>query len=219
MLVSCLFSSVAPRKSHRLPCHHSRHPSISIQNLKTPRHNRPTRWREAASQPYSSITGTTFQTFAPAELLPTLWLVFYFRQPHSGILFLRHPQRTSAIRPLLSLLSPSEDDSISDQPRDLLPTFEALLALTNLASTKTPSRRHHHPLAWPTIEDLLLSNNTLIQRASIELVCNLMLPSASLSLQTALSAPDNAYTFCWLWRTLKILLRGAAGGAGDADGV
>lgn len=85
------------------------------------------------------------------------------------------PQLTSAIRPLIALLSPSELDSVSDKPRDLLPVFESLLALTNLASSPdTGAAGSIVRLAWMTLEDLLLSNNTLIQRASCELVCNLM---------------------------------------------
>ncbi len=132
---------------------------------------------------YSSITGTTSPDIrarrtaahALARILISVNPTLVFSS--SGT-----PQRTSAIRPLLSLLSPSEDDSISDQPRDLLPTFEALLALTNLASTQdtTVADTIIH-LAWPTIEDLLLSNNTLIQRASIELVCNLMLSPSGIA--------------------------------------
>ena len=81
---------------------------------------------------------------------------------------------TSAIRPLLTLLS---DDSalLSEGPRDLLPTFESLLALTNLASV--PSSAPSELIisqAWDTIEDSLLSNNVLIQRASTQLICNLV---------------------------------------------
>ncbi|KAI5287777.1 hypothetical protein KEM54_005752 [Ascosphaera aggregata] len=94
------------------------------------------------------------------------------------------PQITSAVRPLVRLLSaPAEskgfNPSTTDQPRDLLPTFEALLALTNLASypdnvgADTIVR-----LAWDdcsnvVLEDLLLSSNERIQRAACELVCNL----------------------------------------------
>ncbi|KAJ9362207.1 hypothetical protein DTO280E4_3457 [Paecilomyces variotii] len=88
--------------------------------------------------------------------------------PSSGL-----PQITSAVRPLVMLLSSPE--SSADQPRDLLPAFESLLALTNLASSPDPSAaeaivRH----AWSTLEDLLLSNSPYIQRAACELVCNLM---------------------------------------------
>ncbi|KMP08760.1 CRO1 protein [Coccidioides immitis H538.4] len=89
--------------------------------------------------------------------------------PSSGF-----PQITSAVRPLLLLLTPSETSS-TDQPRDLLPIFESLLALTNLASS--PDRNAGASIVragWTTIEDLLLSGHSYIQRAACELVCNLM---------------------------------------------
>lgn len=77
----------------------------------------------------------------------------------------------NALRPLLSLL---ESDPNSEK-RDLLPTFEALLALTNLASMNDDDTiRTIIRLAWVKLEDLLLSNNTLVQRAAVELICNLM---------------------------------------------
>ncbi|KAL8798051.1 MAG: hypothetical protein Q9182_007004 [Xanthomendoza sp. 2 TL-2023] len=84
------------------------------------------------------------------------------------------PPLTSAIRPILSLLSEDQAEA-SEGPRNLLPNFEALLALTNLAST--PSGEATEIIirqVLPIIEDLLLSNNPLIQRATTELVCNFM---------------------------------------------
>ncbi|KAF3483148.1 CRO1 protein [Arthroderma uncinatum] len=91
--------------------------------------------------------------------------------PSSGF-----PQITSAVRPLSLLLTPPGTTSFSsDQPRDLLPVFESLLALTNLASYPDQSvSTSIVRSAWPTIEDLLLSQHTYIQRAACELVCNLM---------------------------------------------
>jgi hypothetical protein len=87
------------------------------------------------------------------------------------------PQATSPVRPLLSLLASPEGATISvDQPRDLLPIFESLLALTNLASYP----RDDSPAelivreGWSAIEELLLSSNSRVQRAACELVCNLM---------------------------------------------
>ncbi len=77
---------------------------------------------------------------------------------------------TSAVRPLISLLS----DDPTHEHRDLLPVFEALLALTNLASTVDEVRNTIIRLGWPQLENLLLTNNTLVQRATVELVCNLM---------------------------------------------
>ncbi|OGM42173.1 actin cytoskeleton organization protein (Cro1) [Aspergillus bombycis] len=83
------------------------------------------------------------------------------------------PQVTSAIRPLTALLVAPETSA--DQPRDLLPIFESLLALTNLASHPDESAPDAIVRqAWSVIEDLLLSNSPLIQRAACELVCNLM---------------------------------------------
>lgn len=76
----------------------------------------------------------------------------------------------SAIRPLLSLLS---DDPTVEQ-RDLLAKFESLLALTNLASTDDTARVPIIRQAWAQIEDLLLSNNKMVTRATVELICNLM---------------------------------------------
>jgi hypothetical protein len=90
--------------------------------------------------------------------------------PFSGF-----PQITSAIRPLVVLLSPSQASFSVDQPRDLLPIFESLLALTNLASSPDSTAAESIVRqAWDALEDLLLSTNTLIQRASCELICNLM---------------------------------------------
>lgn len=74
----------------------------------------------------------------------------------------------SALIPLLEL------DPESEQ-RDLLPTFESLLALTNLASMEDASPRELQIRnAWTKLEELLFSSNTLVQRASVELVCNLV---------------------------------------------
>jgi len=77
---------------------------------------------------------------------------------------------TSSIRPLLLLLA----DDVTAETRDLLPVFESLLALTNLASTDDSARNPIIRLAWPRIEELLLSSNKLVVRATVELVCNLM---------------------------------------------
>lgn len=81
------------------------------------------------------------------------------------------PQST-AIRPLLAILTPDP----TAETRDLLPAFEALMALTNLASTGDPETLAAIiRSAWPTIEnDLLLSSNTLVSKAAVELVCNLV---------------------------------------------
>ncbi|KAI4266024.1 MAG: hypothetical protein L6R38_009005 [Xanthoria sp. 2 TBL-2021] len=92
------------------------------------------------------------------------------------------PPLTSATRPILSLLTQNEAESL-EGPRDLLPTFEALLALTNLASA--PSDEATVVIIRQTlgiIEDLLLSNNAMIQRAATELVCNFMTSAAGIEI-------------------------------------
>lgn len=78
---------------------------------------------------------------------------------------------TSAIRPLLLLLT----DDPSVEHRDLLPVFESLLALTNLASTDDVARDAIIRAGFPQVEELLLSNNKMVTRATVELICNLML--------------------------------------------
>lgn len=93
------------------------------------------------------------------------------------------PNITSAIPPLVSLLRPggeSQSHTLTpDTPRDLLPTFESLLALTNLASTSTTDPNFTVATqiirsAYDQIEDLLLSHNDLLRRAAVELICNLV---------------------------------------------
>lgn len=75
---------------------------------------------------------------------------------------------SSAVRPLFGLLEDTEDQ------RDLLPVFESLLALTNLASTEDGIRDQIIRIGWTRIEELLLHDNVMVQRAAVELVCNLM---------------------------------------------
>lgn len=77
---------------------------------------------------------------------------------------------TSAIRPLLLLLT----DDPTVEHRDLLPVFESLLALTNLASIDDTIRNPIIRMSFPQIEELLLSNNRMVTRATVELICNLM---------------------------------------------
>ncbi|KAI1769773.1 myosin-binding striated muscle assembly central-domain-containing protein [Hypoxylon cercidicola] len=77
--------------------------------------------------------------------------------------------QNSAIRPLIYIL-PSDPAA---ETRDLLPTFEALMALTNLASTDDDTRTTIIRNAWPEIEEQLLSSNPMISKAAVELICNL----------------------------------------------
>ncbi|KAI1480690.1 ARM repeat-containing protein [Daldinia eschscholtzii] len=78
--------------------------------------------------------------------------------------------QNSAIRPLIYLLTLDP----AAETRDLLPTFEALMALTNLASTDDDTRVTIIRNAWSEIEELMLSSNNLVSKAAVELVCNLV---------------------------------------------
>ncbi|KAH6604902.1 armadillo-like helical [Trichoderma cornu-damae] len=78
---------------------------------------------------------------------------------------------SAAIRPLASILPPDP----AAERRDLLPTFEALMALTNLASMEDDDiPRSIVSIAWGQIEEQMLSSNDLVSKAAVELVCNLM---------------------------------------------
>ncbi|KAK9240545.1 armadillo-type protein [Lipomyces kononenkoae] len=79
-----------------------------------------------------------------------------------------------AIRPLLSLIDAnSEDGTVLDE-------FESLLALTNLASMDTKGVSDNIvSQGWPKIENLVLADNPMIQRAATELVCNLVATPAA----------------------------------------
>ncbi|KAF9877813.1 hypothetical protein CkaCkLH20_04948 [Colletotrichum karsti] len=83
----------------------------------------------------------------------------------------RSNPQVSAIRPLASII-PTDPAA---EHRDLLPTFEALMALTNLASTDDlDTRRTIIRVAWPQIEDQLLCSNARVSKAAVELICNLV---------------------------------------------
>ncbi|KAI5798914.1 myosin-binding striated muscle assembly central-domain-containing protein [Geopyxis carbonaria] len=83
--------------------------------------------------------------------------------------FSSHLPISAAVRPLASLLT-----GAADAP-SLLPAWEALLALTNLASVDGATRALVLRAAWPPAEELLLSENARLQRAACELLCNLAL--------------------------------------------
>ncbi|GAW26474.1 putative actin cytoskeleton organization protein [Rosellinia necatrix] len=119
--------------------------------------------------------------------------------------------QNAAIRPLISILPPDQ----AAETRDLLPSFEALMALTNLASTDDDTRETIVRVAFPEIEEQLLSSNHQISKAATELICNLVQSVECVALYAA-DTPEAAHR-------LHILLaladaedeatRSAAGGA------
>lgn len=89
------------------------------------------------------------------------------------------PHITSAIPPLSSLLQPPNPGAptLADNgPRDLLPVFESLLALTNLASASdSDAAKAIIRTIFTNIEDLLIStSNERVRCAAVELICNLV---------------------------------------------
>lgn len=77
---------------------------------------------------------------------------------------------TTAVRPLILILSDDPDV----EHHDLLPVFESLLALTNLASTDETARNLIIRLAFPQLEEFLFSKNSMVTRATVQLICNLV---------------------------------------------
>ncbi|KAF8445533.1 armadillo-type protein, partial [Terfezia claveryi] len=113
----------------------------------------------------------------------------------------------SAIRPLLALLNTRYDDGgipVQIGPgkvTSLLPTFEALLALTNLASMSSDGNGGGIQdlivrVGWDQLEDVLLRARdtadapTRIQRAAVELICNLCGSYSTLALEKFAASPQ-----------------------------
>lgn len=131
--------------------------------------------QQASDKPDKEIGPNIEASHALARILISVDPALIF--PASGL-----PHITSAIQPLISLLKPATTQGMTDRLQDLLPTFESLLALTNLASSPDISPANIiMRSAWDAIEDLLLSNNVMIRRASCELVCNLTATEAGVA--------------------------------------
>ncbi|PVI07100.1 ARM repeat-containing protein [Periconia macrospinosa] len=117
----------------------------------------------------------------------------------------------NALRPLLSLLQPSESSTWQ------LHAFESLLALTNLASLDTPTQDHIIRHAFTTIiDDLLFKDNVLVKRAATELICNLMASPLCITQFADPSLPrskHNLHLLLALTDVDDVGTRSAAGGA------
>ncbi|RSL66276.1 hypothetical protein CEP54_003825 [Fusarium duplospermum] len=113
------------------------------------------------------------QTEAPARRLAAQALARILISTNPALVFggNRSNPISAAIRPLVSIIPPDP----SSDTRDLLPSFEALMALTNLASMDDEdTRRSIIATAWFQIEEQMLSTNALVSKAAVELVCNLV---------------------------------------------
>ena len=122
----------------------------------------------------------------------------------------------STVQPILSLIQDDDTSATSDGPHDLLPVFEALLALTNLVSDpRLETGPEVVKSAWPKLVDLLTSSNVLLQRAATELICNLMTCSAGIEKFADGSKPAASYLHILLALAdaEDVATRRAAGGA------
>lgn len=130
----------------------------------------PTRPKTPTKSPVPTTTSPTIDApHALARILISL-------NPAHAFAASATPHVTEAIPPLVQLLKPPSASftSGSDGPRDLLPVFESLLALTNLASAPDPTAAASIiRTAWDFIEEYMLHDNTLLRRAAVELICNL----------------------------------------------
>ncbi|KAF1923934.1 CRO1 protein [Didymella exigua CBS 183.55] len=125
-------------------------------------------WEHVAATAASSKTSTTPVplTAQPAAAQALSRLLISVNPSHAFTISL---PATSAIRPLQSQLLRTESSIWQ------LHAFEALLALTNLASLDQTTQTQIIRTAFDTVvDDLLLSNNNLLRRAAAQLVCNLM---------------------------------------------
>jgi hypothetical protein len=119
---------------------------------------------------------------------------------------------TAAIRPLVSIIPPDPAAEV----RDLLPTFESLMALTNLASLEDGDTRSIIiRSAWPHVEEQLLSSNNLVAKAAVELVCNLVQAPEGVMLyaEDSPQAKNRLHILLALADAEDAATRSAAGGA------
>ncbi len=89
-----------------------------------------------------------------------------------ALLFNKKRPAIVAIAPLHFLIA-SHKHNDSNLSNDLLPTFEALRALTNLASLNDEARSLIVQTCWDDIETHLWSQASPIQQAALECICNL----------------------------------------------
>ncbi|KAK9348069.1 hypothetical protein V1522DRAFT_400208 [Lipomyces starkeyi] len=142
----------------------------------------------AVLQPKSAPTSSTFkvneQSKTNTHAISALSKLLISVNP-SHAFSSRHSPAV-AIRPLLSLIDANLEEVT------LLDEFESLLALTNLASMDAKGVSDNIvSQGWSKIENLMLADNPMIQRAATELVCNLVATPAGAA--KYLDRDDKAY--------------------------
>ncbi|KAI0505301.1 putative actin cytoskeleton organization protein [Xylaria bambusicola] len=152
-------------------------------------------------------------TEAPAKRMAAQSLARILISTNPSLVFggTRARPQNAAIRPLVSIIPP---DPVAET-RDLLPSFEALMALTNLASTDDDTRATIIRTALPEIEEQLLSSHHLVSKAATELICNLVQCVEGVALYAAgtTQAADRLHILLALTDAEDEATRSAAGGA------
>lgn len=154
------------------------------------------------------------QTEAPARRLAAHALARILISTNPALVFggNRNTPVTAAVRPLVSIIPPDP----AAETRDLLPSFEALMALTNLASMDDDDmRRTIVTTAWSHLEEQLLSSNALVSKAAVELVCNLVQAPEAIALyaEETAKARNRLHILLALADAEDAGTRSAAGGA------
>ncbi|KAM5345769.1 hypothetical protein ACJ41O_011630 [Fusarium nematophilum] len=154
------------------------------------------------------------QTEAPARRLAAQALARILISTNPSLVFGGNKSTpiTAAVRPLVSIVPPDP----AAETRDLLPSFEALMALTNLASMDDEeTRRAIIASAWFQIEEQLLSSNALVSKAAVELVCNLVQTPEAIALyaEETAKARNRLHVLLALADAPDAGTRSAAGGA------
>lgn len=154
------------------------------------------------------------QTEAPARRLAAHALARILISTNPALVFggnRSHPA-LAAIKPLVSIVPPDP----AAEMRDLLPSFESLMALTNLASLEDEEvRQAIIAVAWTQIEEQLLASNALVAKAAMELVCNLVQAPEAIALyaEESIKARNRIHILLALADAEEAGTRSAAGGA------
>ncbi|KAK9495896.1 hypothetical protein V1508DRAFT_408756 [Lipomyces doorenjongii] len=142
----------------------------------------------AVLQPKAPPTSSTFTVNTPsttntAAISALSKLLISVNPSHA---FSSRHSPAVAVRPLLSQIDANLEEVT------LLDEFESLLALTNLASMDAKGISENIvSQGWSKIENLMLADNPIIQRAATELVCNLVATAAGAA--KYLDRDDKAY--------------------------
>ncbi|KAK9248238.1 armadillo-type protein [Lipomyces tetrasporus] len=135
---------------------------------------------QSASTTFKVNINTTTNTSAISALAKLLISV------NPSLAFSSRHSPNVVIRPLLSQLDANLDEVT------MLDEFESLLALTNVASMDAKGVPESIvSQGWPKIENLMLADNPMIQRAATELVCNLV--ATPVAAAKYLDRDDKAY--------------------------